>query len=156
VPIAQDLTNSCPWEFWCIALVMFSLISVSLYFALNLMWPVNISYLEISKNYHEDLRQQYEGKILKSGMTKDETKNAHDSISQLLKASYIDELNKAQINNRDAFVRKNGYYFRALVWALSAVLPYIICIGFHLSKKEDKVQKVEIVNEKKNVNCITK
>ena len=37
IPITQDLTYSCPWGFWCAAMVMFGLISVSLYFALNLI-----------------------------------------------------------------------------------------------------------------------
>jgi hypothetical protein len=32
------------------------------------------------------------------------------------------------------------------------VVPYITCVAFHLSKKEDNVQKVQLVSPKKVVN----
>src|SRR5258708_21349405 len=60
IPIVQDLTKSSPWPLWCSGLVMFGLIIVSLFFTVRLMWPVYISYLEISKHYFEDLKLQYE------------------------------------------------------------------------------------------------
>jgi hypothetical protein len=44
--------------------------------------------------------------------------------------------------------RKNSFFYNALLFALLAVTPYIICIGFQLSKKEDAIQKVELVKGK--------
>lgn len=32
------------------------------------------------------------------------------------------------------------------MYALLSTLPYLVYLGFHISKKDDKVQKVEIIN----------
>lgn len=53
--------------------------------------------------------------------------------------------------NQTVFVNKSSFY-RALIWGLAAIVPYIACIGFHLSRKDDKVQKVHLVYEEKAVN----
>jgi len=115
------------------------------------MWPVYVSYLEISKHYYEDLRIQYETREINNKMTPDEIEEVKKRINQLLKASYIDELNNAQVNNRNVFVKKSAHYYRALLFGLMAAAPYVLCIGYHISKRDEKAQKVEIVNAKKIV-----
>jgi hypothetical protein len=149
IPIVQDLATSSPWPFWCSGLVMFGLIIVSLFFTVRLMWPVYISYLEISKHYFEDLKLQYERRMLNPDLTPDKIEESREKINILLKASYLDELNEAQINNRNVFVKKSGYYFKALVWGLVAVIPYAVCIGYHINTKNDKIPKVEVIMQKK-------
>ena len=79
---------------------------------------------------------------------------AKHKIDNYLKASYIAELSEAQGINQRVFVSKSSFYYRALVYGLAAIIPYVICIGFHLSRKDDKVQKVHLVYQKKIVNCI--
>ena len=74
-------------------------------------------------------------------------------IDSYLKASYIAELGQAQEINQKVFIDKSSLYYKALIWGLAAIIPYIFCIGFHLSRKDDKVQKVHLVYEEKSVNC---
>jgi hypothetical protein len=62
-----------------------------------------------------------------------------------LKGSYILELETTITNNVTVYRKKSSFHYRALLFALIAVLPYTVCIGFHLSKKEDKIQKVKLV-----------
>lgn len=45
-------------------------------------------------------------------------------------------------------------YYNALMYAPISAVPYIICIGFHISQKEDNIQKVEIINSGKLVICL--
>jgi len=78
---------------------------------------------------------------------------ARKTIDNYLKASYIAELSEAQKINQKVFVSKSSFYYRALIYGLAAIIPYVICIGFHLSRKDDKVQKVHLVYQKKIVNC---
>lgn len=47
-----------------------------------------------------------------------------------------------------------SFYYRALIYGLAAIVPYVICIGFHLSRKDDKVEKVHLVYQEKIVNCM--
>jgi hypothetical protein len=72
------------------------------------------------------------------------------NISKLLKASYIDELQTALEEYDAVFKRKSSFYYRSLVCALLSTIPYVVCLGFHISKKEDKIQKVEIINSEIN------
>lgn len=97
--------------------------------------PVNVAYLEIPKKYYEDIRLQYE-----------QTITDKDQIKELLKASYITELESAVVNNEIVFRRKSSFFYNALIFGLLSVIPYLICLGFYITKKEDNIQKIEIVN----------
>lgn len=66
-----------------------------------------------------------------------------ETIDSSLKGSYILELESAIYINNQIYSRKSSFYYRALIFALLALIPYIFCLGYHLSKKEDKIQKVE-------------
>jgi hypothetical protein len=105
IPIVQDLTQINSWVFRIEILVMFILVVVSLSFTIRLMWPVYISYLEISQHYYENLRIQYEERDILPEMTPGRIEEVKITINRLLKTSYIDELNRAQQNNRNVFVK---------------------------------------------------
>ena len=49
--------------------------------------------------------------------------------------------------NQTVFVNKSSFY-RALIWGLAAIVPYIACIGFHLSER--------MIRFKKYVSCTRK
>jgi hypothetical protein len=36
------------------------------------------------------------------------------------------------------------------MYALLSAIPYVICLGFHISKKDDKIQKIQLVNPEIN------
>ncbi len=74
--------------------------------------------------------------------------SALEIVNDSLKGAYILELENAVGINSRAFRKKNSFFYNALLFALVAIIPYITCLGFHLSKKEDKVQKVEILKGK--------
>jgi hypothetical protein len=105
-----------------------------------LLLPVEIAYLDPPGKYYTDymaeMQEKYPG---------DDNK-----VDNSLKSSYILELENAIAINFNVFRRKSSFYYNALVFALLAVIPYITCVAFHLSKNEDKVQKVQLVSPKKS------
>jgi hypothetical protein len=100
------------------------------------------------------LRSEYEKKFLSANLSEEKEKEAKHKIDNYLKASYIAELSEAQEINQRVFESKGSFYYRALIYGLAAIIPYVICIGFHLSRKDDKAQKVHLVYQNKIVNCM--
>jgi hypothetical protein len=140
IPILQDFPRIYSWLFRVATLATFALIAISLFFTMRLIWPVYIYNLEPSRLYFSDLRLQYEKRMIRPEMATNEVDSVRDTINGLLKATYIDELNKIQKNNLDTSVKKDNYYFKAMAWALIAVLPYVVCAGFHIVKKVNLIQ----------------
>ena len=155
IPIIQDLIDGAKVAFFLFAIILLIMVIVSVIYTIRLLIPVHVAYLEVSDRYSTDLRDQYEKKFLRPELSENEVKNAKELIDNYLKASYIDELSEAQEINQRAFLGKSSFYYRALIWGLAAIVPYIVCIGFHLSRKDDKVQKVHLVYEEKVVSCET-
>ena len=102
---------------------------------MRLLIPAKIAHLHPFRKYYEEYRLKYET----GGMSRSEVDN-------YLKASYIDELEKAFDGNTTVFRRKSQFYYSALTCALMSVIPYLVCLGFHIAKKDDSIYKVEIVN----------
>lgn len=149
VPIIQDLSE-IPSLIFRAGVAVFSVIFViSVSYTIRLLIPEKIGYLKMSKEYYQNLLIEYEKREFKPSMTDAQKQQAKEMINNLLKASYIDELASTQENNRDVLYKKSSFYYRALLWGLVAVVPYVLCVGYHVTKKEDKTQKVEIVNLKK-------
>ncbi|HWK07458.1 MAG TPA: hypothetical protein VNS58_27690 [Puia sp.] len=153
VPIIQDISQ-IPSVFFRIGVGLFIvMIIVSVVFTIRLLMPVDIAYFQMSSVYYQDLRLEYEEKIVKPGMTEEQREMAMGKVNNLLKASYIDELIRAQSNNRSILRRKGSFYYNALLFGLVAIVPYVLCVGFHITRKIDSIQKVEIINPQKIVTC---
>ena len=120
-------------------LILFVLVSI--YYFIRFLMPVNVAYLNSPRVYYEDKRLEYE-KIHK---TNDKL------IDTLLKSSYIDELHQALERNIELFENKGRLFFNALKFALISLIPFILCVGIKISQKEDKIQKIEIVNIRKSL-----
>jgi len=100
------------------------LLIVSLVYFVRLLLPMDIAYLEPPKKYYSDYRIELESLAIGS----------EDVINSSLKSSYISELEDAiEINSR-AFRKKNSLFYNALIFALLAVIPYLICLGYHIPK----------------------
>jgi hypothetical protein len=137
VSIIQDIfiANSTH-VFLYICFGLFSVLFLtSLCFTVRLIIPVDIAYLSAPKKYYDEYRLNYE-----------QTIQQQDQIEKLLKSSYINELETTLNNNKTVFRRKSSFYYNALMYALFSAIPYLVCFGFHISKKEKDVQKVEIIN----------
>lgn len=111
------------------------LLVISIVYTVRLILPVDVAYLEFPSKYYQDIRAEYE-----------KTTTDTNQIITLLKSSYIDELQGALLINEGVFRRKSSFYYNALIFALLAVIPYLVCLSFHVSQKDERVQKVEIVN----------
>jgi hypothetical protein len=135
--------KDCPWSLYTCFGVFALLFLASLYHTVRLIMPVEIAYLDAPKKYYQELRLTYEQTI----------KNQAE-IEKLIKASYIDELETTLSNYEQLFRRKSSFYYNALMYGLLSAVPYIICIGFHISKKEENIQKVEVVNSEKISNLL--
>ena len=107
-------------------------------YTIKLLIPVNVAYLIEPQTYYVKFRLDYEAE----GKSKEET-------DILVKASYINELEKAVTANNSLFKRKGFFYYRALISGLIACIPYVMCLIFHFSYKSENVQKVELVKSEK-------
>jgi hypothetical protein len=114
------------------------LLAISVLYLIRLLLPIDIAYLDPPRKYYNDYKADIEGLDVGN----------EEVVNDSLKGAYVLELENAiEINNR-AFLKKSSFFYNALLFALVAIIPYIACLGFHLSKKEEKVQKVEILKEK--------
>ncbi|HLA59310.1 MAG TPA: hypothetical protein VK622_11135 [Puia sp.] len=139
IPLIQDgIWFKIKNLFFSISLIVFLILFViSLIFTVKLILPGDVFYLDFPKKYYEDFRLQYELK------EKDPVK-----VENLLKGPYIEELEKALLKSETACSLKSSFYYNALVYGLLAVAPYLVCLAFHVSYKENIVQQVQIVNAK--------
>jgi hypothetical protein len=132
------LNKDCPWILYPCFGAFVILFIISLIYTVRLIIPVEIYYLTAPRKYYQDFRMVYE-EIIQN----------QSEVEELLKASYIDELEKILGNYQQVFRRKSSFYYNALMYALLSAIPYIFCIGFHISIKEENIQKVEVVHSEK-------
>jgi len=121
--------------------VFAGLFITSLVFTVKLVFPIEVAYLTEPGKYYKDYRIQYEL-----------TESDQNKVDNALKASYIGELEKAVEVNDKVFKRKSSFYYNALIFALMSTIPFLLCLGYHIFQKDDKIQKIEIVNPKINRN----
>jgi len=142
VSIIQDLFDNEIHKLpFYVAFGLFSLFFIfSLAYFIKLLLPVEIAYLDPPNKYYGDFMVEMQAKY----------PNDQGKVDNSLKGSYILELENAISVNSEVFRRKSSFYYNALLFALVAVIPYITCVAFHLSKKDDRIQKVQLVNPKKS------
>ena len=121
--------------------VFAGLFITSLVFTVKLVFPIEVAYLTEPGKYYKDYRIQYEL-----------TESDQNKVDNALKASFIGELEKAVEVNDKVFKRKSSFYYNALIFALMSTIPFLLCLGYHIFQKDDKIQKIEIVNPKINRN----
>ncbi len=100
--------------------------------------PAEIAYLSPPRKYYDTFKSELES--LRPGN--------QQLVDDSLKGSYIFELENAIDINSNVFRRKSSFLYNALLFALLAVIPYLTCLGFHLSKKDVKGTKVEFSGRK--------
>jgi hypothetical protein len=140
IPLIQDFCwkEIRHWVF-IFSFILFAILFItSLLYTVRLLIPVQISYLDPPHKYYNEFRDRYEKTI-----------NDFKQIPDLLKASYITELETVLTYNISVFRRKNSFYYNSLIYALLSAIPYLVCLGFHISKKQDQIHKVEIVGSNK-------
>lgn len=139
IPIIQSLfftETKCLWLHHVSFYIFISLFSISLTNTVRLLIPVEVAYLQEPKLYYEEYRIGYE-----------EENRERNEVDALIKASHINELEEAVSVNNEIFKRKGLFYYRAFTFAILASVPYLLCIGFQIAIKDDKVQKVKIMNK---------
>jgi hypothetical protein len=143
IPIIQDIFLCEGKWLLCGCFIVFAILFIiSLVFTVRLIIPVEVTYLSSPKRYYEEYRLQYE----------QSNSNNQAVVENLLKASYINELERNLHENELVFRRKSSFYYNALMYSLLSTVPYLFCFGFYITKKEETVQKVEIVNKEKIIN----
>jgi len=128
------------WVFYGCDYAYGILLLISVVYLIRLLLPVEIAYLDPPKKYYDTFKSELVP--LNAGN--------QELVDNSLKGAYILELEDAIEINSQAFEQKSSFFYNALLFALLAIIPYIVCIGWHLSlaKKEVKIQKVEVVNKK--------
>ena len=141
IPLIRDMYEIHSWLFMIVLLVMLVLSLASAIYTIRLMWPADLSQLAIISEYYGELRYRYEEQAIGPDMPADMVEETRRAINHLLKASYLDELDKAQTNNQAILSTKSHHYYKAMRFALVATLPYVICVSFHITKKEPDLPK---------------
>ena len=142
IPIIQEVFTPAKSTILYICFTLFAgLFITSLVFTIKLIFPIEVAYLTEPGKYYKDFRIQYEL-----------TEPDQIKVDNALKASYIGELEKAVEVNDKVFKRKSSFYYNALIFALTSTIPFLLCLGYHIFQKDDKVQKIEIVKSKINCN----
>lgn len=141
IPIIQDIFfGQVKSVIMYVCFVLFAgLFLTSLFFTIKLIIPVQVAYLDAPEKYYKDIRIQYE----QSNPELDEK-----AINKLIKGSYILELEEAVEVNNTLFKRKSSFFYNSLLFGLLCAIPYMVCLGYHISKKDNVVQQIEIVNHK--------
>ncbi len=136
IPLTQFIFVDFKGWFLCICFLLFALLFLtSLFFTVRLIIPVEVAYLEIPKKYYDEYRLRYE-----------QTVPDQNQRIELLKASYITELETAVNTNERVFRKKSSFYYNALMFVLLSTIPYLICLSIHIAIKKEDPQKIEIVN----------
>ncbi|HET6253373.1 MAG TPA: hypothetical protein VFE32_04840 [Puia sp.] len=107
-------------------LMFLGLLAASVAYTVKLIIPVRVVYLGFPRRYYDDSRSEYELTIKDKKI-----------VNDLLKSSYITELQEAlEVCERKLKIRE-ALHSKAVIFALLSVLPYLICVGFHLSQGQD-------------------
>lgn len=127
IPMIQTLffeAVKCHWFYHLSFFVFICLLAVSLINTVLLLMPVEIVHLIEPKLYYKEYIEDYDAENI-----------SQNEIDILLKSSYISELERAIKANKKNFKKKESFYNKAFIYAISSCIPYLICIGFQLSIK---------------------
>ncbi len=142
IPIIQEVFTPDKSIVLYVCFTLFAgLFITSLVFTIKLVFPIRVAYLIEPGKYYKDYRLLYE-----------QTMTIQSDIDNALKASYIGELETAVAVNDKVFKRKSSFYYNALIFALISIIPFLLCLGYHIFQKDDKIQKIEIVKPKISCN----
>lgn len=148
VPITQSLffaEGKCHFVYYCSFSCFTGLFSYSLINTIRLLIPIKVAYLKEPRLYYKEYRRRYE-KIVSGPKNRRQRE-----IDYLIKSSYINEL-EYTINVNDVLFKRKGQFYRtAFIWALYAVVPYLVCLGFQLAGKNEK-QKATVITKFRNFN----
>ena len=135
VPIVQDgalfkIKNLLFTSF--LILFLLSLL-ISMIFTIRLIIPVDIAYLDFPRKYYEQYRSEYEVMVRDKAIVKD-----------LLKASYIEELQEALEISDEVFKSKKSFYYNAMIFALLSIIPSWYVYHFTSHEKRRMFKKYSL------------
>ncbi len=108
-------------------LLFLGLLVVSVGYTVRLIIPRKRRvYLGFPRRYYEDVKSDYESSI----------RDRH-VVSDLLKASYIGELQETLEATESQLKIRESCHYNAIIFGLFSVLPYLICVCFHVSQNQD-------------------
>ncbi|WEK37909.1 MAG: hypothetical protein P0Y53_10400 [Candidatus Pseudobacter hemicellulosilyticus] len=155
IPVFEQLFLTNDKKYWlCCCFGLFSvLFGTSLFFTVRLIIPVQVYFLRTPNAYYENFRLRYERNLLHKNPTLSKPE-LESKVAQLLKASYINELERTLNNNESVFIRKSSFYYHALRFGLLSVLPFLICLSAYLLQKQENIHKIEIYNIEKIIKLL--
>lgn len=136
IPIIQDLLYVSFGLFSIAAITFFACLGISCVYALRLMFPSGVVELMTTHTYQIQERGKFEKELLNESMAPWEREEKKKIIDELVKDAYLGELDFAQRESMKSFQRKKYCYQTALVWALFAIVPYLISLFYHIILKK--------------------
>lgn len=106
----------------------------SIYYSYKFMFPIEIAYMELPEVFYKNTLEIYK----QNGVIEGE-------LNKKIKDSYLLQQEESLRHNRDAFEDKSELFYKALINAIFAIIPFVIAVSFYVSNKDDS-QKIKIEN----------
>ena len=106
----------------------------SIYHTYRFLVPIEIAYMELPEVFYKDTLEVYKQKGV-----------ADIELNKKIKDSYLLHQEESLKHNRKAFEDKSELFFKALINAIFAIIPFVISVSFYVGNKDD-IQKIKIEN----------
>lgn len=106
----------------------------SIYHTYKFLVPIEIAYMELPEIFYKDTMDMYR----QNGI-------AEADLNKKTKDSYLLQQEESLKHNRNAFEDKSELFYKALINAIFAIIPFVIAVSFYVGNKDD-IQKVKIEN----------
>lgn len=137
--IKDAIKPGSAWWLTICFLLFAILFLISIYYAIRLILPADVSNFGVPRKYYTHFKQFYEVGV-RAKQFENELPVLCDQelqyrVDQLLKGSYINELERIIENIERLHVRKCVFYFNALRYVLFAAVPYLFCLISYLIRE---------------------
>jgi len=128
----------CTWYYilpFCLFTLFFALSIIN---TILLLLPKKIAHTDLPSTFYMIVKDMYLNKKVKK-----------DLVKYYIRETYKKQLENAVELNFNLCNKKSKLHYWSYVFALSALLPYMTCIGVKLSVEPENITKVEIINNSK-------
>lgn len=129
-------SNEAGFFYISILIVFLILFGTSMLYTIRLLMPKDVAFKETPEVFYKKVYKEYE----------ENPRVLNEHINFYVRETYLEQLEKAVELNFRLNNRKSKFNYYAFILAISAILPYLICIGIKITKDPDNIQKIELVN----------
>jgi len=126
------------WYFGIPFSVYLILFLLSVYNTFRLLIPKKIAHSDLPNFFYDRVKKMYEN----------QNNVPQTQIKYYIRETYKKQLEKSVSLTFNLCNKQSRFNYWSLVFALSALIPYMICVGVKLTKAPEDVTKIEIIKPK--------